>query len=214
MIRAIVFDVDGVLIDSEPIYLDIKMAWLAQFGLSVTREQMTAYAGERLSLALRSIFPGLTPERCGEITDGFAQSTAVTCLEYERILNPRARELLSSLKRDGYRMALASSSGVKKLEIFLESCDLGSYFEFVLNGDMFERMKPDPAIYTRAAELFGLPPSECAAVEDSDQGLAAAYNASFYVICKRDDRFHYKQTQAHAWIDDLSEVLDVLRKTR
>ncbi|MDR3279097.1 MAG: HAD family phosphatase [Synergistaceae bacterium] len=210
MIKAVAFDLDGVLIDSEPMYKIMKSRHLEKYDLHISKEEAMMFAGEKFRDTIRRIFPDMTDDLRKEITDSFNIS-AIIDLPFEDIFDSCAEELLISLKRDKYKVAIASSSPMEKIEIFIDRCKVGKYFDLIASGEMFTRTKPDPAIYKYVAEQFSLAPAECAAVEDSDHGLLAARGAGYRVICKRDDRFNYKQEEADHWVDSLIEIEDILR---
>jgi HAD superfamily hydrolase (TIGR01509 family) len=211
MIKAVVFDMDGVLIDSEPVYQSIKRDLLRRFGLNMTDQQAKSFAGEKLRDTIPRLFPHVGESLKRQILDTFVNES-IAELPYAQVLNRHAVPVLSRLRDDGYKVALASSSPLIKIEMFFKRCDTEKYFDLVTTGEMFEKTKPDPAIYLYTAERLGLPPSGCAAVEDSDIGLEAASSAGYYVICKRDNRFNFKQSSANVWVDDLDEITDILRR--
>jgi beta-phosphoglucomutase-like phosphatase (HAD superfamily) len=209
MIKAVIFDMDGVMIDSEPFYRDLKILHLREFNLELTKEQANSIAGARFRDVVRVLFPDIGESKYKEITESFTERSMGEIV-YEDILNPFLAGTLDFLKNDGYKIALATCSSKRKVDEFFDHCKVEGYFDVLAYGDMFKKLKPDPEIYRYAAARLELPAEQCAAVEDSDQGLEAAYRAGCFVICKRDSRFGHRQTMAHAWINDLNEIRETL----
>ncbi|MDR3355146.1 MAG: HAD-IA family hydrolase [Synergistaceae bacterium] len=209
MIKAVIFDMDGVMIDSEPLYRDLKIVHLREFNLELTEEQANSIAGARFKDVVRILFPDIGDAKYREITESFTERSMGEIV-YEDVLNPFLTSALDFLKNNGYKIALATSSSKRKVDEFFDHCKVGGYFDVLAYGDLFKRLKPDPEIYRYVTASLELPPEQCAAVEDSDQGLEAAYKAGCFVICKRERRFGHSQTMAHAWIDDLNEIRGVL----
>lgn len=209
MIKAVIFDMDGVIIDSELFYRDLKIIHLREFNLELTEDQANSIAGARFKDVIRALFPSISDSEYKEITESFAERSMGE-IAYEDVLNPFLTDALDFLKNNGYKTALATSSSKRKMDEFFDRCKVGDYFDVLAYGDMFKKLKPDPEIYRYATARLELPAEQCAAVEDSDQGLEAAHKAGCFVICKRDSRFGHRQTMAHAWINDLNEIRGIL----
>jgi HAD superfamily hydrolase (TIGR01509 family) len=179
--EAVVFDLDGVLVDSESIWDDARRKLVDTFGgtwsPSATRDMMgmsapewTAYMHDRLGVPL-------TTERIsGEVV-------ARVDRHYDESLPllPGAVETVRDLAR-AFRLGLASSSNREIIERFLDASGLRDAFGVTVSSEEVPRGKPAPDVYLRAAELLAVVPSRCVAVEDSTNGLRAALAAGMRVV--------------------------------
>ncbi len=182
MIRAVCFDMDGLLTDTERIGLDVTCRLAQMQGFPVTRAHRDAIAGLTLSRAIARLqedFPAL---------DG----AAIRSLWYDDVLSvvrrdglplkPHAREVLRALRRRPVKLALTSSNTQRMVEAYLRLAGWEDAFDLVLHGGMVSRSKPDPELYLLAARLLGLPPEDCAGVEDSPNGVRAVKAAGMVSV--------------------------------
>ncbi len=202
MIEAVIFDMDGVLIDSEPLYCELREQYLASFGIRLTRDQADRFMGQRFLVALDEIFPQLPPDLRAAIEQDFVPWD----IALQSVFRQEAREAIIALKKQGVRIAIASNSVPYKIENLIEQCGLQGMVDTWVSGAELERCKPAPDIYLKTAAQLGLSPRACAAVEDSDCGLEAACAAGCYTFCLIDRRFAFEQQQAHRWIDSLHQL--------
>lgn len=214
-IRAVLFDLDGVLADSEPWWNQIDAQMLAEYGVAYHGECHQDVLGVSYALAIefyKKKFGISAPteelmRRRGEIaTEFFADRVG---------LFPRAKEVLEELQRMKMRLALATSSVSASARPFLDRHQLTKFFEVIITGDEIERGKPDPEIYLRAAEKLGLAADECLVIEDSLSGIVAAKAANMRVAAIPDRRFvdpRQYEKQADYSLNDLSEVLALVRR--
>jgi HAD superfamily hydrolase (TIGR01509 family) len=177
-VKAVVFDMDGVLVDSEPLHHAAVNAVLEAEGQQgLTMSQYARYLGNTETTMWRD----LTEQRGlpGVLGDYLSRYDAMIVDIYRRcsVPNPGVVELLTWIRAHGLSLAVASSSPSRWIAICLDSLHIGSFFDVVVGGDMVLRGKPDPAIYRLAAERLGLSPVECLAIEDSPNGIAAALAA-------------------------------------
>lgn len=214
MIKAIIFDMDGVLIDSEPYYQKNLQKHFQHFGVNVKIEQLYSLAGgteyhydEVINPLLKEV--NVSREEFDNYTHHQYQINETPYLD---LLNPDVIEILDWLKENGYRIAIASSSKLHEIKAVLNTCSLNEYFELIMSGEMFQMSKPNPEIYITCVEKLNLSPQECIAIEDSEYGITAAIKANITCIAKRDDRFGYNQEKAHFMINDLIEIKDILLK--
>lgn len=181
--KACIFDMDGLMFDTERVFV---MAW--------------DYAGEKLGLGKAGYMVmktmGSNTEGCNRIwREEFGADFDVAAMwEYTREFledyysrytvsaKKGLYELLSYLKHKGYKMAVASSTKLEKVERNLKAAHVHSFFGVVIGGDMVEKSKPEPDIYLRAAAALGVNPEECYALEDSRNGLLSAHRAGCKVI--------------------------------
>ncbi len=215
-IAAVVFDMDGVLIDSEYVYRDEIGRFFSANGIDLSIDTLNAQVGASHKDYLAFLekwwergkgekVPG--PELARKV-DAFNRAEGP--LDYAAILNPGVPETLSELKEQGYRLALASSSLIGNIRHVLDVCGLTDAFELIVSGGDFHESKPNPEIYLHTVAELGLEPEQCAAVEDSIPGIAAARRAGLTVIAKREERFGFSQDGADYIADDVPAVLDVL----
>lgn len=211
MIKAVIFDMDGVLIDSEPEYLKIDLEFARKKNPDVTLEDMFGMVGssreDAWSCMARAVHNGQTWE---ELRDEFRRTVdPYSQMDYRRIFRPEVPGILEELRGMGLRLALASSTGITIINRVLTENNIRSYFESVVTGAQFKRSKPDPEIYHYTAACLGLPESQCLAVEDSTFGVTAASRAGMKIAALIDPRFQFDQSLADYRMERLSEVVKI-----
>ncbi len=180
----VIFDLDGVLLDSEPLHVEATNQVLRRFG-------------KHLSVQENARFMGLAdPEYWQALLDYFglehvdpAPLIQEKARAYTQLIRTRpleafagARELLEMLHRQGCRLAVASSSRREDIEIVLQRLGFRGFFQAVVSGEEVPRSKPDPAIFLEAARRLGCEPQHCWVVEDSLNGIRAAQRAGMRVV--------------------------------
>jgi len=188
MIEAIIFDMDGLLVDSEPYWDEARRIMAAEAGvkwneddhkavMGVSTPEWVNYMIERLGLKLP---PNFVEERIIGTMAG---------LYNQRIpFLPGAVEAVSMAAKH-FTTALASGSPRSLIDTVTNSPALMGKFDLILSGDQFSRGKPAPDIYLGAAEQLNLKPSQCACIEDSGSGILAGHSAGMKVIAVPDTRF-------------------------
>lgn len=179
---AVIFDLDGVLLDSEPIYLAATNSVLAREGKHVTTEENARYIGVRFRDMLADIIPrmGLAYD-----ADYYIEETREAVLRaFGGPLDPPpgARELIERLASHAVPRAVGSSSGHAWVEQVLINLGVRQHFPVIVGGDDVARGKPEPDIFLRCAELLGVLPERCAVIEDSANGVLAARRAGMTPI--------------------------------
>lgn len=215
MIQGIIFDMDGVLVDTEPVYQDLVKKFLSSCQIRVADSELTELVGashKTFQQKLAQWWERDTNERRDpvELDTRFETYCDKYPFHYSNVLNPGVRETLEHLKTSGYKIALASSSPRKDIRKVLTDCRLDSVFTVIVSGEQFQRSKPDPEIYRYTLAQLDLPASDCLAVEDSPYGITAASLAGIRVIAKREDRFGFSQSQADGIIDEIPQILAFL----
>lgn len=182
--RAIIFDLDGVLIDTEPLYLKACNLLIQREGAAAITEaeNNTTLLGTtveetwRRIINLRSLTQPL--EYFLERYDGAVRQV----LQEDLVVQPGVLALLAAAKNRGLPVAVASSSLRTWIDLKLKAIGLQDTFDVVLGGDQVTNGKPEPDIYLQAAQGLGIPPAECIVIEDSPTGIAAAVAAGTYTI--------------------------------
>src|SRR5205814_7593621 len=186
---AVIFDLDGVLADSEPWWNEIDAKLLAEHGVTYRGEYHRNVLGVSYRLAVeyyKKAFGLSVPtdemmRRRGEIAiDFFADRIG---------LFPSTRSVLEELRQMNLRLAVATSSVSASARPFLDRHALTLLFETIITGEEVEHGKPQPDIYLRAAEKLAVAPDACLVIEDSLSGIAAARAAQMRVAAIPDTRF-------------------------
>ncbi|MBC8026823.1 MAG: HAD family phosphatase [Steroidobacteraceae bacterium] len=182
-LTALIFDCDGVLVDSEMLSSRVEAGIARDLGLSLTTEEAhDLFLGNTVEQVFEK-FSGLAGRR---LAAGFVYNWAfATAHAFMQELGPIAgiRDALTAFARDGHRMAVASQSPLARVQLSLQVAGLREPFgEHVYVTSMVARPKPAPDIYLFAAEQLGAPPADCVVIEDSPAGAAAARAAGFHTV--------------------------------
>lgn len=206
---AILFDMDGTLVDSESRYAEADKKMYRSLGLELTPKDSKALIGVNLKAGSRYIletYPQLTITQT-EMEQMYAASLLRCLQEAEDLtLIDGMEDWLKTLKAAGYKMAVASSSTTDMVECVVERFGLRRYVDYVINGDMVEQGKPNPEIFLKAAAALGVNPERCAVVEDSGAGIRAAKSAGMFCVAYSGANVHGEdQSQADVCIDEYTE---------
>lgn len=183
MLRALLFDMDGVLIDSEPLWHRAEIAAFAEAGLALTPTDCLRTTGLRVDETVAywcERFPTLAPSRNALTADILER--LIRLVREEGEAKPGVAEALAFARHAGLRLALASSSPYTVIEAVTARLGLASAFEVIHSAEEEERGKPDPAVYLTTAHKLEVGPASCVAIEDSPNGLLSAKAAGMRCI--------------------------------
>ena len=186
--RGIIFDFDGVLIDSEPMYLRSVNVILAECGApQLSREEYQVHIGSTARLTWEALTERNNfPEPPSSYQDRY-EVILEELLQDELQLRPEAEALLATIANVGVKRGLATASRRKWMTIKLEKLGLVDYFDAAVCSTDVRRTKPAPDIYLMAAERMGLSTADAVAIEDSPSGIRAAKTAGIRTIGLRTD---------------------------
>lgn len=181
--EAAIFDMDGLLIDSEPLWQDAEIAVYAPFDVPVTRELCRATAGRRIDevLTLWHERFGWTGPSVEEMARRVVEDVTDRILERGTAL-PGVHPLLAFLHERGLKLAIASSSPPPLIDAVVRKLELGGFMQLTHSGIHESRSKPDPAIFLSTASRLGVEPQRCLVFEDAPAGVAAGKAAGMTVI--------------------------------
>lgn len=208
----VLFDKDGVLIDSEEVALARSREFMTYKGLPWKEEDLLTMVGgnaKRDALLYKKWF--------GDDFDVDAYNAEKAMyfkdcpFDYKAIVMPHAIDLLKRLKALGHKMSLVSSSNMQSILTMVNELDIKEYFDYLITGEDFKNSKPDPEVYNFAKSKYRADDSEFIVVEDSYFGIKAGKAAGLKVVALRDKRYGIDQSEADIIIDDLSEILDIVK---
>jgi HAD superfamily hydrolase (TIGR01509 family) len=204
MIRNVIFDLDGTLLDTEYRAIEIKKMILARHGLDPNDQLMTRLTARKLKDALPELLEDKQLVR--EILDDYYQF-AYDGIDYGKLKLPGSDELLRQLKKSGYTLALATISDRSKVDQVLQQCQWQDIFSYTTTLDDVRKAKPDPETYLTVLEKLGLQAEQTVVVEDSLIGIQAGNRAGLKVICRREPRLNMDQSGADWYVDDLDDII-------
>jgi len=184
MIQTVIFDMDGVIIDSEPVYFDIDKQMFEELNIAVSFEEHCSYVGTSSQNMWNAI---ITKHGIAE------QPAELMRKEYSLYLEHLANakdlqpidgvvELIHELYKNNFKLVLASSSQMASIDIVLNKFKLDELFIAKVSGSELAHSKPHPEIFLRSARLIKSDPSECIVIEDSKNGVTAAKAAGMKCI--------------------------------
>ncbi len=207
MIKAVIFDLDGVIADTEHLSARADDISLAKHGIAMTQDEKHRAFGRRME----EIYADMLQAR--NIKMDIKQLVREKDEVFVRLIKGNMKpiknslELVGFLKKHGFKLALATSSHEEKMMPELRELGIEDLFETRVSGDDVSRGKPDPAMFLEAAKRLGVRPEDCAVIEDSAFGVQAAKNAGMYAIALRSPNSPGQDlSPADMMVDDLAEV--------
>lgn len=214
-IKAVVFDMDGVLFDTESISIKVWKQIGEEMGVENIDLAVYGCVGMNRADIVRFFYQHygedfpvekylqMASERCNRVIvqDGLP-------------IMKGAQELLAHLKKENYLIGLASSTRKSRVLQHLQESGLTEYFSVVIGGDMVEYSKPEPDIYLKACQELGVEPEEAIAIEDSPNGIRSAHAAGMYTVMVPDMIAPTPEIEALYWrcCDNLLEVKELLQQ--
>lgn len=208
-VKAIIFDMDGVLVNTEPHHLILEKKLFKRLGLNINGQEHGNYLGLStkqmwIEITRNHDLPGTPEELTGknreEILNYFSKLDEVE-------LMPGVRDLLEKLNQKGIPLALASASEAAVVDLILSKTVLRKYFMHIVSLEAVGKSKPEPDIYLHTARLMSVAPEECLVIEDSPNGIKAAKSANMICIAYSKD-----PNLADESTDDFSGMQEILKR--
>lgn len=175
-IKAILFDMDGVLIEAKEWHYEALNRALKLFGMPISRfDHLTSFDGlpTRQKLEMLSLEKGL-PKELHAFINEMKQKYTMEIVHAKCKPTFIHEYALSNLKAKGYKLAVCSNSIRNTIETMMQKSSLSGYLDFIVSNEDVKKGKPDPEMYLRSMKHFGLTPSECLIIEDNENGKKAA----------------------------------------
>lgn len=181
--KAFIFDMDGVLLDSEPLHFASDMKTMRHFGIEITREELEEFVGMVDREMLRTLKQRYNaPHSVAEMMEYQRNAKVASLMASDIGPIDGIRELLAELEAHHIRLAVASSSPRRLIDASLAKLAITPYFEITLSGEEVAQGKPAPDIYLEVARQLDVTPGECVVLEDSGAGVKAAKSANMKCI--------------------------------
>ena len=181
-IKAVIFDMDGVLVDSEPAMYKASIAGLREFGIEAKAEDFKTFVGTGERSFIGNVVRIHGGEYCDEMKDRVYE---IYCRDIDReiVRFPAVIPTVDALKRSGYLVAIASAAEWVKVRANIRAAGLRAEdFGAIIKAGDVERLKPAPDIFLKAASILGVAPSECIVCEDAENGVRAAKAGGMFCL--------------------------------
>jgi sugar-phosphatase len=216
-IKAIIFDMDGVLIDSEPLWKIAEVEGFSKVGLTLTKKDCEATVGVRIDEVVKIWYDkvGWTGPGVLEVSDDIVD-ILIREIKQHGVALTGVNEALQMLKEQDFMIGLATSSSTRIIDEVLARLNIGHYFAATHSAENEQFGKPHPAVYLNCASKLGVPASDCLAIEDSFNGVMSAKAAGMKVIAIP-EKSHAHDVRleeiADCVLNDLTELTsDLIRK--
>lgn len=183
MIKAVIFDMDGLLVDSEPFWRAAERRVLRTVGIDPTDEQMHQSMGRPINEVIEHwyrLHPWEGPS-IEEITEQVVDEV-INQIQQNGKLLPGVHQVIKMLKQKGLPMAIASSSPMKLIDSTVDALELRQYFDHIYSAEHEKYGKPNPGVFIKTAELLGFDPHYCLVFEDAPSGVLAAKAARMQCV--------------------------------
>ena len=208
-LKAVLFDMDGVIVDTEPLHRKAYYKTFADLGIEVTEELYTSFTGSATKKVCERLVDefnlAISPEKIAEIKRKYFKHYFDTDPDFT--LLPGVLDLIKHYFENGIKLVLASSAHINTINWVFEKFDLASYFCAKISGDSLKESKPNPEIFILAANLASEPKENCMVIEDSTNGILAAYRANLFCAAyKSENSKNQDYSLANVVVDDFTEL--------
>ena len=184
MFKSVIFDMDGVIIDSQPTYFRVEKRLFKDLGVAISDEEHHSFVGT----TTRAMWMHIKGKyKLNQSIEELVEKERTSYMDYllskenEKPI-PGVAELIEELYRNKVKLVVASSASIKNIEVVLKMFNLERFFETKVSGDEVNNGKPAPDTFLYAAKMIGAEPKECIVIEDSKNGVEAAKSAGMKCI--------------------------------
>jgi beta-phosphoglucomutase family hydrolase len=208
MLKAVIFDMDGVLIDSEPLHFEVDKMVLQELNINKSEHYLERFVGYTNPAMWKIIKSEYTIEKSIEELIALQMTIKLKFLadsNYQAISG--IKELLTEIKSNNIPIGIASSSPRVFIEAVIDKLKILAYFDNWISGEEVEKSKPEPDVFLKSSELLKVNPSECIVIEDSRSGTIAAKSAGMKCVGFRNiNSGNQDLSKADIIIDKISDI--------
>ena len=189
MVKTVIFDMDGVLVNSEPLHHEVSLVQFKNLNIEVTDDIFNTFTGNSNKMIYQKLKDRFQlPQEIGDLISS-KNSLFIDAFDKKEDLHlmPGVKNLIIDLYKNGIQLIVASSSEMEIIDKVFERFDLNQYFTHKISGNDFPESKPNPAIFLKAASYSKAPIDECIIIEDSANGIKAAKAAGIFCIAYKSD---------------------------
>ena len=207
MIIAVIFDLDGVIVESEDAHIESERQTLQKYNVNISAEELHRYTGTMAKIMFTELIAKYELNTTFEEINGQKEEILLKLLAQDAEPTKGVLNLIQKLQQREIKLAIGSSSTKKLVNFILSKLELTHVFNRVITAEDIEHSKPNPEIFLKAAIELGVKPSQCLVIEDSKLGVDAAKSAGMKCMGYRNPHSGNQDlSKADAVIDDFSKV--------
>lgn len=209
MIKAILFDLDGTLIDSESFYVLKTFEFISNYNKDITLAECNGIIGLTMEKTHEYVAK-LCNATVLETKDKYLAYMHANAFKFKDILFNDVKDTFIKLKQKDIKIGICSMSEHKYVKKCVEDCKLDKYVDYYIGGDKCQHNKPHPEIYLKALDVLKMDKNDVIVVEDATSGILAGKAANMKVIARDDSKFNMDQSKADYIIQDLRKILEII----
>lgn len=209
----IIFDMDGLMFDTEIVGMQVMMQVLQEYGYQLTKEMYLSLIGTSGQVAKERLLSYFGEDYPLSSIQQTTRDRLIQTIDQEGLrIKPGLTELIQAARQKNIKICIASSSHQSRVSHYLQLANMEQTFDFVISGDMVKRTKPDPEIFLTALAMADVGKNQALVLEDSKNGILASHAAGIPVICVPDLQQPEPAIESLCWavLPTLQHVIDYL----